>query len=139
MPVVMIYLTPFIRGSILIALTLFFAVVFYLMELRTLKLIGFFSLAEVYIGSMWFLPYLSTRSFMNVFSIGIGALKFVDHGWAELMGGQGLYLYSSKVASRLDLMNFSNLKFYIFIYFFALLIVVFLLIYLGSLIDKVLH
>ena len=70
---------------------------------------------------------------MGVFSIGIGALRFVDHGWAELVGGQGLYLYSSKMASRLDLINFSNLKFYIFIYFFALVMVVLLVIYLDSL------
>ena len=70
---------------------------------------------------------------MGVLSMGMGALRFVDHGWAELAGGQGIYLYSSKMASRLDLINFSNLKFYIFIYFFALVIVVLLVIYLDSL------
>jgi len=65
---------------------------------------------------------------MGMFTAGMGALKFVDHGWAELVGGQGIYLYSSKMASRLDLINFSNLKFYIFIYFFALVILVLLII-----------
>jgi hypothetical protein len=79
------------------------------------------------------LPHLSTRSFIGLFVMGIGSLKFVDHGWAELAGGQGVYLYSSKMASRLDLINFSNLKFYIFVYFLALVMVVFLVIYLGSL------
>lgn len=80
MPVTLVYLTPIIRGSVLFVLLLFFVVVFNFLGLRILKLVSYASLAEVYRGFMWFLPYLSTRSFMSVFITGMGALKFVDHG-----------------------------------------------------------
>jgi hypothetical protein len=80
MPVSLIYLTSMIKGSILVALILFFMAVFYFIGLLTLKLVGYTSLARAYRGSIWFLPHLSTRSFIGLFVMGIGSLKFVDHG-----------------------------------------------------------
>nr|AGC22262.1 NADH dehydrogenase subunit 5 [Prionotropis hystrix] len=45
-----------------------------------------------FIGSMWFMPFLSTK-FISYLPLKYGYLssKSFDYGWGELFGGQGLY------------------------------------------------
>nr|YP_010686245.1 dehydrogenase subunit 5 [Ranacris albicornis]WAX39749.1 dehydrogenase subunit 5 [Ranacris albicornis] len=45
-----------------------------------------------FMGSMWFMPFLSTK-FMSYFPLKMGyySSKSLDYGWGELFGGQGLY------------------------------------------------
>jgi NADH-ubiquinone oxidoreductase chain 5 len=43
-------------------------------------------------GSMWFIPYLSTYGVsLSPLFLGYCSLKVSDSGWAERLGGQGIY------------------------------------------------
>lgn len=45
-----------------------------------------------FIGSMWFLPFISTYGVSYVpLNLGGQAVKSFDHGWREYFGGQGLF------------------------------------------------
>nr|YP_010613570.1 NADH dehydrogenase subunit 5 [Rivellia apicalis]WAR64262.1 NADH dehydrogenase subunit 5 [Rivellia apicalis] len=49
-------------------------------------------LLSYYLGSMWFMPYISTYGLIN-YPLLLGGLvyKSFDHGWSEFIGGQNLY------------------------------------------------
>nr|YP_009114143.1 NADH dehydrogenase subunit 5 [Euphaea ornata]AHC02140.1 NADH dehydrogenase subunit 5 [Euphaea ornata] len=45
-----------------------------------------------FLGSMWFMPYISTQGICNYPLIsGRLLVKSFDHGWCEFFGGQGMY------------------------------------------------
>nr|QHD47881.1 NADH dehydrogenase subunit 5 [Sinacroneuria dabieshana] len=51
-----------------------------------------FHLATSFMGSMWFLPFISTYGVSNwPLSSGGSVIKSSDQGWSEFMGAQGLY------------------------------------------------
>nr|QHD47976.1 NADH dehydrogenase subunit 5 [Claassenia magna]WHU31444.1 NADH dehydrogenase subunit 5 [Claassenia magna] len=51
-----------------------------------------FHLVASFVGSMWFLPFISTYGVSNPpLQIGVGALSVFDQGWSEYSGAQGLY------------------------------------------------
>nr|QBF44149.1 NADH dehydrogenase subunit 5 [Corethrella condita] len=67
-----------------------------------------------YVGSMWFMPSISTLYIIN-FPLKLGGLtlKSFDQGWSEFFGGQ--MIYSKLMSSSLMLQNFqnNNLKIYL--------------------------
>ena len=138
-PPQLIYLPFLLKISVLIGLGFFAVIILYFISLTSLQVTQFSRLLENYLGTMWFLPFLSTRTFIPVLKIGGGLIKAVDHGWLELLGGQGLNKVSSRAASYVDLLNFSNLKNYIFIYFLGLILFTIMVIYSDSLNYKALH
>nr|URH16451.1 NADH dehydrogenase subunit 5 [Kalotermitidae sp. A SH-2022a] len=74
-------------------------------------------------GSMWFMPYLSTYgvSFLPLL-IGYSSLKASDLGWAERLGGQGVYwslIYLGKVNQW---WQYNSLK--VFLMFFVMWVVI---------------
>nr|AJW76291.1 NADH dehydrogenase subunit 5 [Mesocapnia arizonensis] len=57
-------------------------------DLQTLRLYFLTS----FMGSMWFLPFISTYGVSYVpLNLGSQAVKSFDHGWSEYFGGQGLF------------------------------------------------
>nr|AIW06095.1 NADH dehydrogenase subunit 5 [Propylea japonica] len=70
-----------------------------LVMMKNINMLFFFS-------SMWNMPYISTLG-LNFFFINLGKFnsKYLDQGWSELMGSQGLFKY---------LMNFSIFMQYFF-------------------------
>nr|YP_010890416.1 NADH dehydrogenase subunit 5 [Matrona cyanoptera]UZA66677.1 NADH dehydrogenase subunit 5 [Matrona cyanoptera] len=87
---------------------------------------SFFVLPSFFSGSMWFMPYISTRgvSFPFLSSGGILISSF-DHGWCELFGGQGAYyyfkLFSGFIQSfQLNLVKAYLLSFIVFFLFFMI-------------------
>jgi NADH-ubiquinone oxidoreductase chain 5 len=52
----------------------------------------FFYSSSSFSGSMWFMPYFSTYGVsISQLLLGYKSLKVSDLGWAEQLGGQGIY------------------------------------------------
>jgi NADH-ubiquinone oxidoreductase chain 5 len=52
----------------------------------------FFYRYVVFSGSIWFIPYLSTYGVsLSPLFLGHYSLRVSDLGWAERLGGQGIY------------------------------------------------
>nr|YP_003875597.1 NADH dehydrogenase subunit 5 [Euphaea formosa]ADM33814.1 NADH dehydrogenase subunit 5 [Euphaea formosa] len=79
-----------------------------------------------FVGSMWFMPYISTQGICNYPLIsGRMLVKSFDHGWCEFFGGQGLYnsfldfsVFGQKVQSNLVKIYWCLLVFYYIVYLF---------------------
>nr|YP_009727751.1 NADH dehydrogenase subunit 5 [Rhinoestrus usbekistanicus]QHX99778.1 NADH dehydrogenase subunit 5 [Rhinoestrus usbekistanicus] len=76
-----------------------------------------------FLGSMWFMPYISSYGIINYFLMaGKLVIKSIDHGWSEVFGGQ--QLYSNLVIStqfNQTLQN-NNLKIYLLSFIFWVVI-----------------
>nr|YP_010865936.1 NADH dehydrogenase subunit 5 [Furcatopanorpa longihypovalva]WGT92143.1 NADH dehydrogenase subunit 5 [Furcatopanorpa longihypovalva] len=84
---------------------------------------------SLFLGSMWFMPILSTSS-LNFYSLKIGQLliKSGDQGWSEYLGGQSIY-NSIKLNSKLNQVFQNNdLKIYLISFVFWIIILIFLFI-----------
>ena len=79
-------------------------------ELNSIKLYN----ETVFCGSIWFIPYLSTRGIREKFLIS-GELyqKVGDNGWSEYYGGQGIYSVLRKSSYHLQVLQDNNIKLYI--------------------------
>nr|URX52735.1 NADH dehydrogenase subunit 5 [Cryptotermes sp. 1 AB-2022a] len=77
----------------------------------------------VFSGSMWFMPYFSTYgvSFYPL-SLGYYSLSVSDLGWAEYLGGQGMYWFMMFLSSINQWWQYSNLK--LFLMFFTMWIII---------------
>jgi NADH-ubiquinone oxidoreductase chain 5 len=58
---------------------------------QELKRLSFYP-PVVFMGSMWFIPFLSTYGVSSVpLQMGSSLVKGMDQGWSEKLGGQGIY------------------------------------------------
>nr|YP_009560267.1 NADH dehydrogenase subunit 5 [Oxysarcodexia varia]QAA79178.1 NADH dehydrogenase subunit 5 [Oxysarcodexia varia] len=70
--------------------------------------------SSYFLGSMWFMPYISTYGIMN-YSLIVGqlAVKSFDQGWSEYFGGQQLYYNLVKNSQLNQMLQNNNLKVYL--------------------------
>nr|YP_010022557.1 NADH dehydrogenase subunit 5 [Sarcophaga hervebazini]QOP39405.1 NADH dehydrogenase subunit 5 [Sarcophaga hervebazini] len=70
--------------------------------------------SSYFLGSMWFMPYISTYGIMN-YSLIVGKLvvKSFDQGWSEYFGGQQLYYNLVKNSQLNQVLQNNNLKIYL--------------------------
>jgi NADH-ubiquinone oxidoreductase chain 5 len=90
-----------------------------------------------YAGSIWFLPYFSTRFYqMNTISLGHSITYFVDRGWTEYTRLSLLHTKTVSSSSYIQLIQISPIKFHLtsFIVWFTI-IVVSCVIYPSSLLE----
>nr|YP_010616039.1 NADH dehydrogenase subunit 5 [Dolichopus galeatus]WAU47313.1 NADH dehydrogenase subunit 5 [Dolichopus galeatus] len=85
---------------------------------------------SMFLGSMWFMPYISTYGIIY-YPLNLGGLVFknMDQGWSEFFGSQNLYsnlVYYSKGTSFLQ--N-NNLKIYLLFFVLWVTILIFLMIF----------
>nr|URH16834.1 NADH dehydrogenase subunit 5 [Glyptotermes pubescens] len=88
------------------------------------------SLASLYLynmstfsGSMWFMPYFSTYGVvLPPLLLGYGSLSVSDLGWAERLGGQGMYWFLMYVSKTNQWWQYNSLK--VFFMFFVMWIIV---------------
>nr|UFZ12976.1 NADH dehydrogenase subunit 5 [Protohermes dichrous] len=67
-----------------------------------------------FLGSMWFMPILSTKFVSNYFlKLGYMIIKGVDQGWSEMLGGQGMYNYMKSYSQVNQYLQFNNLKIFL--------------------------
>lgn len=68
----------------------------------------------IFLGSIWFIPYLSTRGTVNSFlSVGAHFQRVGDNGWFEYYGGQGVYYRINKSSLNLQVLQDNLLKIYL--------------------------
>nr|YP_009373410.1 NADH dehydrogenase subunit 5 [Neostylopyga rhombifolia]AQD17631.1 NADH dehydrogenase subunit 5 [Neostylopyga rhombifolia] len=83
-------------------------------------------LYSVFMGSMWFMPYISTYGMSNTpLFLGYTSYKVFDSGWSEYFGGQGIYLLFMYMGKINQWWQYNNLKF--FLMFFVMWIVMIML------------
>nr|YP_010850314.1 NADH dehydrogenase subunit 5 [Metapenaeus intermedius]WGH12347.1 NADH dehydrogenase subunit 5 [Metapenaeus intermedius] len=94
-------------------------------SLNSLKTYG----VTVFLGSMWFMPFLSTygvsKSFLK------GGMKYQgvgDMGWSEYYGGQGIYFSVSKGSSSLQVLQDNSMKVYMLSFLLWLIVLFFIMI-----------
>jgi len=66
----------------------------------------------LFYGGIWFIPILSTRLFIKILVLGKIILNYIDQGWMEFFGGQGLIKIYSVFTSKLDFSLSLGLKMY---------------------------
>ena len=70
----------------------------------------------VFSGSMWFIPFISTRGVGDVpLKLGREIHQYIDSGWSEYYGGQGLYTLFEGSSSRMQVIQDNNIKVYIMV------------------------
>lgn len=89
----------------------------------------------VFMGSMWFIPYLSTFGVREKpLMIGNNLIKRIDQGWREYIGGQGIYRSLLKLSQINQWVQNNDLKVYLITFiFWIIFIIIFIFICLGSL------
>nr|YP_003856689.1 NADH dehydrogenase subunit 5 [Mekongiana xiangchengensis]ADK77630.1 NADH dehydrogenase subunit 5 [Mekongiana xiangchengensis] len=76
-----------------------------------------------FLGSMWFMPYLSTNYLISSsLSYGYNVLKILDYGWGELMGGYSLYHFFIYMINYSQFWYDLNFKVYLFTFMFWMII-----------------
>nr|YP_010621026.1 NADH dehydrogenase subunit 5 [Hebardina formosana]WAX39409.1 NADH dehydrogenase subunit 5 [Hebardina formosana] len=87
-----------------------------------------FYLFSGFMGSMWFMPYISTYGTSNMpLFLGYKSYKVFDSGWSEYLGGQGMYalfVYLSKINQW---WQFNNLKFFLMFFVMWIIMMMFML------------
>lgn len=73
-----------------------------------------------FLGGIWFIPIISTSLFIVALKIGANLLKFVDQGWVEYLGGQGLIKTLNIKGVRLDYSLFTGVQVYLIVFFIIL-------------------
>nr|YP_010025566.1 NADH dehydrogenase subunit 5 [Sarcophila latifrons]QOQ35865.1 NADH dehydrogenase subunit 5 [Sarcophila latifrons] len=79
--------------------------------------------SSYFLGSMWFMPYISTYGIIN-YSLVLGKMvvKSFDQGWSEYFGGQQLYYNLVKNSQLNQMLQNNNLKIYLLSFVFWILI-----------------
>nr|YP_010022739.1 NADH dehydrogenase subunit 5 [Calliphora uralensis]QOP39587.1 NADH dehydrogenase subunit 5 [Calliphora uralensis] len=79
--------------------------------------------SSYFLGSMWFMPYISTYGIIN-YSLIIGSMtvKSFDQGWSEYFGGQQLYSNLVKNSQLNQMLQNNNLKIYLLSFIFWIMI-----------------
>nr|AMH85611.1 NADH dehydrogenase subunit 5 [Pseudogriphoneura sp. ACMJ-2016] len=82
-----------------------------------------------FLGSMWFMPIISTYGLINSFlMIGGYSLKVFDQGWSEYFGGQNLYKSLMNYSQINNVIQNNHLKIYLMTFVFWIFILMIFLI-----------
>uniref|UniRef100_D3TL40 NADH-ubiquinone oxidoreductase chain 5 n=1 Tax=Glossina morsitans morsitans TaxID=37546 RepID=D3TL40_GLOMM len=83
-----------------------------------------------FLGSMWFMPYVSTYGLINYYLIlGKMSLKSFDQGWSEFLGGQNLYYHLVKTSQINQVIQNNNLKIYLMSFILWIIIIYMLMLF----------
>nr|YP_010894970.1 NADH dehydrogenase subunit 5 [Anasimyia lunulata]WJW73483.1 NADH dehydrogenase subunit 5 [Anasimyia lunulata] len=85
---------------------------------------------SLFVGSMWFMPYISTYGIIN-YSLKLGSIvvKNFDQGWSEFMGSQNLYNQLVNYSQFNYVIQNNNLKIYLLIFVLWIMILLLFLIF----------
>nr|AVN68133.1 NADH dehydrogenase subunit 5 [Protagonista lugubris] len=88
-----------------------------------------FYLYSSFMGSMWFMPYLSTYGMSYLpLHLGYKFYKVFDSGWSEYFGGQGMYILFMYMSKINQWWQYNNLKFFLMFFVMWLIMLMFMLI-----------
>nr|AVN67661.1 NADH dehydrogenase subunit 5 [Parcoblatta pensylvanica] len=81
-----------------------------------------------FLGSMWYMPYISTYGVSYYpLIVGYNSLKIFDGGWSEFFGGQGMYYLFMKLGSINQWWQYNNMKMFMLFFVMWILIIMFML------------
>nr|QWQ55684.1 NADH dehydrogenase subunit 5 [Gryllodes sigillatus] len=105
-------------------------------ELSFMNLYSSFCLLNHYlvsfVGSMWFMPYISTYVVVSYpLYGGLKVARVIDSGWSEEFGGQGMFKFFYKLSVLNQDYQFNYFKYYLMSFMFWVLIFVVFLSYNG--------
>nr|YP_010956271.1 NADH dehydrogenase subunit 5 [Kroppcarcinus siderastreicola]WMY25235.1 NADH dehydrogenase subunit 5 [Kroppcarcinus siderastreicola] len=109
----MICMSVFMK-NLVISVSLLSGMLGYMLNMMSVS--GILKSMEVYkftsmMGSMWFMPFLSTKNISNFYLIsGLKMEKYMDKGWYEYCGSQGLYYMFSSMFVFLYSLQMNNIK-----------------------------
>nr|YP_009525772.1 NADH dehydrogenase subunit 5 [Belzebub intermedius]AXS67626.1 NADH dehydrogenase subunit 5 [Belzebub intermedius] len=76
----------------------------------------------VFMGSMWFMPYLSTKGLSSgVLSYSQKMKILLDKGWSEFYGGQGIYHFVFTQSNFLEMLQSNVIKVFMMLFMIFLL------------------
>nr|AMH85481.1 NADH dehydrogenase subunit 5 [Eudasyphora canadiana] len=79
--------------------------------------------SSYFLGSMWFMPYISTYGIINYpLIVGKISIKSFDQGWSEYFGGQQLYKSLIKHSQLNQILQNNNLKIYLLSFIFWIIV-----------------
>nr|QDA21676.1 NADH dehydrogenase subunit 5 [Orthetrum sabina] len=82
-------------------------------------------LISLFLGSMWFMPYISTRGvYIYPLWSGPSVLKSFDQGWCEYFGAQGLYSMFKKMTIIVQSYQNNFFKSYLLFFFIWLFLLI---------------
>jgi hypothetical protein len=81
-----------------------------------------------FLGLMWWIGKISLNSWVALMRFGGYLLKFLDQGWLENYGPQGVYLKLSHSYSLVDQLSYQVMKKILFIMYIIFLITLFLVV-----------
>jgi len=131
-PSLVIMLPFLVRVLVLISLIFLSFLVFIIRASKQIRAIGGINKYIYYLGSMWFLPGLTTIFFIPTIKLGGRIIKSFDQGWLEYIGGQGINLSLTRATSKIDYFYYLDLRAYLLGFFFIIFFV-FMIICLYSL------
>lgn len=130
-PSYFIFLSYFFKLIVLLGVIFSALFMYELIKVSDLIILSFSTQLKHFLGIIWFIPFLSTFFFIPLLRVGKSLLKFMDQGWVELLGAQGLNQGLIKRSHVIDYFYFLNLKSYLFI-FFVVIIFLIVFFYLNS-------
>lgn len=95
-----------------------------------------FYFSSYFLGSIWFIPYISTYGIINYpLKLGFNVIKSFDQGWSEYFGGQNLYNNIVLFSKINTILQNNNLKIYLitFVLWIVILFNLYIFLYLNSL------
>nr|YP_009503143.1 NADH dehydrogenase subunit 5 [Gelasimus borealis]AXA13745.1 NADH dehydrogenase subunit 5 [Gelasimus borealis] len=119
----------FMMKNLVIMITILGGFVGYMMNLvnvsYNLKSLENYSFVVIS-GSMWFMPFLSTKNLSSVYlKSGESAEKLMDKGWYEYLGAQGLYYFFSKGFYILNELQMNSIKVFMKMFMVSVVILLF--------------
>nr|YP_010620987.1 NADH dehydrogenase subunit 5 [Periplaneta ceylonica]WAX39370.1 NADH dehydrogenase subunit 5 [Periplaneta ceylonica] len=88
-----------------------------------------FYLYSSFMGSMWFMPYISTYGMSKMpLILGYNSYKVFDSGWSEYFGGQGIYMLFMFLGKINQWWQYNNLKFFLMFFVMWIVVLMFMLI-----------
>nr|URX54468.1 NADH dehydrogenase subunit 5 [Glyptotermes sp. 17 AB-2022a] len=89
----------------------------------------FFYNSSSFFGSMWFMPYFSTNGVsMPPLMLGYDSLSVSDLGWAERLGGQGIYWFLMNLSGVNQWWQYNNLKIFLMLFVMWFIVLMFMVI-----------
>uniref|UniRef100_UPI00315D966C NADH dehydrogenase subunit 5 n=1 Tax=Paraclius curvispinus TaxID=3133235 RepID=UPI00315D966C len=85
---------------------------------------------SVFLGSMWFMPYISTYGVIYYpLYLGGQIYKNIDQGWSEYFGSQNLYMNLVYYSKGMSFFQNNNLKIYLMFFIFWVITLIFMMIF----------
>nr|UJG45326.1 NADH dehydrogenase subunit 5 [Dolichopus plumipes] len=85
---------------------------------------------SMFLGSMWFMPYISTYGVIYYpLELGGQVFKSMDQGWSEFFGSQNLYNNLTYYSKGTSFLQNNNLKIYLLFFVLWVTILIFLMIF----------